>query len=146
MSASSSSVEENRAAVRRFYAALNTGDPAEVTRRAEELADPALTMHSPLAAGVTGPEGLVRGMLTLRRAFPDLRLDVQDVIAEGDRVVARAVVTGTHEGEHMGVAATGRRFEIDEVAVFRFRDTRAVEIWGVVDVFSQMRQLGVLPA
>jgi predicted ester cyclase len=146
MSAPPSSVERNRAAVRRFYAALNGGDPAEVTRRAEELADPALRMHSPLAEGQTGPAGLVEGMLMLRRAFPDLRLDVQDVIAEGDRVVARVVVTGTHQGEHMGVAPTGRRFTIDEIAVFGFRDAKAVEIWGVVDVFSQMRQLGVLSA
>lgn len=140
------STDENRAAVRRFYEALNTRDVERIERGVEEVADPQVQLHTAMAYGAAGVDGLKRGMLMLRRSFPDLHLDVQDVIAEGDRVMARVVVTGTHQGEHMGVAPTGRPFTIDEVAIFRFQDSRAVEIWGVVDVYSQMRQLGAIPA
>ena len=68
------------------------------------------------------------------------------MIAEGDRVVARNTVTGTHRGEHMGRPPTGRSVRYDEMFMARFADGRIAEIWGVVDVLSQMRQLGLIPA
>jgi steroid delta-isomerase-like uncharacterized protein len=79
----------------------------------------------------------------LRAAFPDLRVEINDLIAEGDKVVARNTVTGTHRGEFMGIPPTGRRVAYDEIFVVRFADGRIAETWGVVDLASLMRQLGV---
>jgi DNA-binding MarR family transcriptional regulator len=81
----------------------------------------------------------------LHRAFPDLRVTAEDVIAEGDKVVVRNSVTGTHQGEYMGVPPTGRSVTYDEIFIARFSDGRIAETWGVVDVLSQMRQLGAIP-
>lgn len=85
-------------------------------------------------------------MRLLLRAYPDLQLTVEDVIAEGDKVVGRNVVTGTHLGEHLGLAPTGKPVVYNEIFVFRVVDGRIAEIWGVADVFSQLRQLGAIPA
>lgn len=68
------------------------------------------------------------------------------MIAEGDKVVHRNTVTGTHQGEYRGVAPTGKPITYNEIFIFRFADGRVAEIWGVVDVLAQLRQLGVIPA
>jgi steroid delta-isomerase-like uncharacterized protein len=82
----------------------------------------------------------------LHRAFPDLHVTVEDLIAEGDKVVGRNSVTGTHQGEYMGLPPTGKSVTYNEIFIIRFVDGRIAETWGVVDVFSQMKQLGVIPA
>jgi predicted ester cyclase len=82
----------------------------------------------------------------LLRAFPDLQLDVKDLIGEDDKVVARIVVTGTHRGDYMGVEPTGKSIAYDEIFIFRFANGRVVETWGVVDIYAQIKQLGVIPA
>jgi steroid delta-isomerase-like uncharacterized protein len=82
----------------------------------------------------------------LHRAFPDLHITVEDVIAEGDKVVGRNSVTGTHQGEYMGLPPTGKPVAYNEIFIFRFVNGRIAETWGVVDVVSQMKQLGVVPA
>ena len=69
---------------------------------------------------------------------------VEDLIEEGDKVVGRNTVTGTHHGDYMGRPATGKTVRYDEIFIFRFVGGRIAETWGVVDVFSQMKQLGVL--
>ena len=88
-------------------------------------------------------EGVFAG---LRRAFPDLHIAVEDLIAEGDKVVSRDTVTGTHRGEYMGVPPTGKCIAYNEIFIVRFARGRIAETWGVVDVLSQMKQLGVIPA
>ncbi|WP_308280389.1 ester cyclase [Streptomyces lincolnensis] len=107
-------------------------------------ADPSVLFHAPVPMGETGARALKRVWEVLLRAFPDIHVAVEDVIAEGDRVVSRNTVTGTHRGEFRGLAPTGRAVRYDEIFVFRFEDGRIAEIWGVVDVFTQLRQLGVL--
>lgn len=81
----------------------------------------------------------------LHSAFPDLHVTVEDLIAEGDKVVGRNTVTGTHEGEYMGLKPTGRSITYNEIFIIRFADGRIAETWGVVDVLSQLRQLGAVP-
>jgi hypothetical protein len=66
------------------------------------------------------------------------------LIAEGDKVVGRTVVTGTQQGEFMGVAPTGKRVTYNEIFILRMADGRIIEVWGVVDIFAQMRQIGVI--
>jgi steroid delta-isomerase-like uncharacterized protein len=82
----------------------------------------------------------------LRRAYPDLHFTVEDLIAEDDKVVVRDSVTGTHRGEYMGIPATGKSVTYHKIFIFRFLIGRIVETWSVVDVLSQMRQLGAIPA
>jgi predicted ester cyclase len=82
----------------------------------------------------------------LLRAFPDLQVNVEDLIAEGDKIVSRNTVTGTQQGEYMGLPPTGKSVTYNEIFIFRFVNGRIAETWGVVDVLSQMRQLGVIQA
>jgi steroid delta-isomerase-like uncharacterized protein len=76
-------------------------------------------------------------------AFPDLTHEVQDLFSVEDRVVLRAVDTGTHRGEFMGIAPTGRSVEISVIAIFRFEDGRIAEIWEEADILGLLRQIGV---
>jgi predicted ester cyclase len=79
-----------------------------------------------------------------RASFPDVRMEVIDLIAEDDQVVGRFTCSATHLGEWLGHAPTGRRFEtIDEVSIYRFRDGRIVESWGLEDTLGRLEQLGL---
>jgi len=80
----------------------------------------------------------------LLHAYPDLHIQIEDLIVEGDRVARRTTVTGTHLSDYLGVPATGRPVRYDEVVIMRFADGRITESWAVVDVLAQLRQLGVL--
>jgi steroid delta-isomerase-like uncharacterized protein len=143
---STAEVAANKAAFKRFHDAANTGDLAVLTKTIDELVDPGAVIRTPLPIGATGADALKQVWAMLLRVYPDIHLTVQDVIAEDDKVVGRTTVTGTHQGEFMGVAATGKPVTYDEIFIFRFADGRVVETWGVVDVYSQMRQIGVIPA
>jgi len=82
----------------------------------------------------------------LLRAFPDLHVTVEDLIEEGDKVACRNTVTGTHQGEYKGLPPSGKSVTYNEIFICRFTGGKIAEIWGVVDVFSQMKQLGAIPA
>ena len=82
----------------------------------------------------------------LYRAFPDLHITIEDLIADGDKVVEKDTVTGTHLGEFNGLPPTGKSVAYTEIFIMRFVNGRIAEIWGVVDVFSQMKQLGMIQA
>jgi steroid delta-isomerase-like uncharacterized protein len=84
-----------------------------------------------------------RALLT---AFPDMRMDIEDLLASGDRAVARVMARATHQGEFMGVPPTGKRVEVELIDIMRFDDAGLVcEHWGVTDMLSLMQQLGVVP-
>ena len=75
-----------------------------------------------------------------------MRMDVEDLIADDDKTVARVTATATHQGEFMGVPPTGKRVEIQLIDIMRFDDDGLVcEHWGVADMLSLMQQLGVVP-
>jgi steroid delta-isomerase-like uncharacterized protein len=136
--------DHNKATLRRLQDALSSGDPEVLSATIDELAEPDVLIRTPLPIEATGADALKEVYARLHRAFPDLRVTVEDLIAEGDKVVARNSVTGTHRGEYMGVAPTGKPVAYDEIFIVRFRDGRIAETWGVVDVASQMRQLGLI--
>jgi steroid delta-isomerase-like uncharacterized protein len=136
----------NKATFTRFHDAVNRGDPRAIAATIDEIVEPDVQIRTPLPVESTGAQALEDVFAMLRRAFPDLRVSVEDLIAEGDRVVGRNVVTGTHRGPYMGLEPTGRSVRYDEIFIFRFVDGRIAETWGVVDVLSQMRQLGAVPA
>ena len=92
-------------------------------------------------------EGTLEFFRILLAAFPDMRMDVEDLIASEDKTVARVKVTATHQGEFMGVPPTDARVEIQLIDIMRFDDAGLVcEHWGVADMLSLMQQLGVVPA
>jgi predicted ester cyclase len=82
----------------------------------------------------------------LHSAFPDHHITIEVMVAEGDKVVMLNTYSGTHEGEFMGIAPTGKRFVQRQVHVMRFVDGKAVEHWGLRDDLGQMQQLGVIPS
>jgi len=92
-------------------------------------------------------EGTLDFFRTLLTAFPDLRMDVDDLITAGDKAVARVTVTGAHQGEFLGVPPTGVRVDFQLIDIMRFDAAGLVcEHWGVADMLSLMQQLGVVPA
>ncbi|MEU6772346.1 ester cyclase [Streptomyces sp. NPDC046759] len=134
----------NKATLARFHGAVNTGDLEIISKMVDELVAPDALFHAPVPTDMTGVRALKHVWAVLLRAFPDIHVATEDVIAEGDKVVARNTVTGTHRGEFQGVPPTGRSVTYGEIFVLRFEAGRIAEIWGVVDVLSQMRQLGAL--
>ena len=136
----------NKAAFRRFHDAMNSGDAELIAKAIDEVVEPDVLIRTPLPVQATGAQALKEVFARLHRAFPDLHVTVEDVVAEGDKVVSRNSVTGTHQGEYMGLPATGRPVAYNEIFIFRFVDGRIAETWGVVDVLAQMKQLGMLPA
>lgn len=77
-------------------------------------------------------------------SFPDMRMEIVQLVAEGDTVVGRLTCSATHTGEWRGQAASGRRFEnVDEVYFFSFEEGRIAEAWGIEDTLDRMRQLGL---
>ncbi|HTI77273.1 MAG TPA: ester cyclase [Mycobacterium sp.] len=143
---SSAEVAANKALFKRFHDAANTGDFELLARTIDDLVAPDAVIRTPLPIDVTGAEALKQIWAMLFTIYPDIHLTVEDVIAEGDKVVARNTVTGTHRGEFMGVAPTGKSVTYNEIFIFRFADGLVVETWGVVDVLAQMKQIGVVPA
>jgi predicted ester cyclase len=137
------SVEENKALFRRTYEELlNRGD-LDV---ADELVAPEFINHEAPPGRDRGPDSM-RGLATmLRTAFPDLRFEIEELVAEGDTVAGRLTMSGTHEGPLMGTPPTGRSVRQDHMHFVRFRDDKAVEHWGVRDDLGMMQQLGVIPA
>jgi predicted ester cyclase len=98
-----------------------------------------------LAAGEFA-QAAKRWVQPFQSAFPDFEIEIVDLIAEGDKVVAHFRCSGTHRGEWVGVPATGRRFEqVDEIYVFTVRDRKLVSAVGVEDNLTRMRQLGITP-
>jgi steroid delta-isomerase-like uncharacterized protein len=141
----STDYEANKAAIRRFQDATNTGDLELISTTIDEIVKPDALIRTPLPIEATGAQALKEVFSRLHRVFPDLQVTIEDLIAEGDKVASRNTVTGTHLGEYMGQPPTGKRVAYNEIFIFRFAGGRIAETWGVVDVFSQMRQIGVLP-
>lgn len=136
------SIEENKAIVRRYYERLwNAWDLALV----EELIASDITFRGSLAVTVSGREGFNRYVALVRAAFPDFHNAVEDLIAEGDKVVARLTYRGTHQGELFGIAPTGRPVAYAGVAIFRIVAGRIAEGWVMGDTLGLMRQLGAIP-
>ncbi len=135
----------NKATVRRLQDAMNTGDAELISQTIDEVFEPDVKQHTPFEA--TGAQTLKEMVFArLHRAFPDLHITVEDLIEEGDKVVERDTVTGTHQGEYNGLPPTGKSIAYNEIFIMRFVNGRIAEIWGVVDVFSQMKQLGMIQA
>lgn len=92
-------IERNKEAFRRFIEGMNTNDEAIIAKTIDDFVEPDAKIRTPLPIDVAGAAALKLVFTTLHRAYPDLHVAVEDMIAEGDKVVARNVVSGTHQGE-----------------------------------------------
>lgn len=136
----------NKATFRRFTDAMNTGDAEIMSKTIDEIVEPDAVIRTPLPLKTTGAQKLKDVFARLHQVYGDLHVTIEETIAEGDKVVSRNSVTGIHKGAYMGVAPTGKSVTYNEVFIVRFAGGRIAETWGIVDVFSQMQQLGVIPA
>jgi steroid delta-isomerase-like uncharacterized protein len=130
------------ATLRHAFDLFNAGDIEGFgDNLAEDFVD-----HEPVP-GIPPTKAGTKDLLTgMRAGFPDMRFDVEDILADGDKVVARLHVTGTQTGSFMGIPATGRKIDVAAIDIVRFADDGlAHEHWGVMDVMSIMQQLGVVP-
>ncbi len=134
------SAEQNKAIVRQAYDAINRNDLDAL----DEMVASDVTDHDPAPGQGPGLEGVKDYFSSLHAAFPDVHMDVEDMIAEGDKVVARISVSGTHQGEFMGIAPTGNRVTITGIDILRITDGKVVEHWGKFDDLGMMQQLGVM--
>ncbi len=138
--------EDYKMLARRAFAELaNTGNMALV----DELVAQGFVRHD-LGGGpdIRGPQGVKLFVAALRTAFPDIETTVEDIIAEGDKVVVRFTARGTHKGTFQGIAPTGRQFTITGINIYRIEAGKAAETWQLMDALGLMQQLGVvtLPA
>ena len=137
------STEQNKAISRRADEELFNDGNLDV---ADELFAADFLYHDPTSGEAwRGPEGVKRYVRMFRTAFPDLRLTVEDQVAEGDNVAYRWTAHGTHRGELLGVAPTGRRVTLTGIAIARVVDGKIREMWENTDALGLMRQLGGLP-
>jgi steroid delta-isomerase-like uncharacterized protein len=136
------SADENKAIVQSAVEAFNRGDWDAVDRLfAVDYVD-----HDPSRAGLPpGPEGVKQAWSMFRAALPDLQGAIEDMIAEGDKVVVRGVVRGTHQGELMGIPPTGRQVTVTLIDINRIEGDKLVERWAEQDNLGMMQQLGVIP-
>jgi steroid delta-isomerase-like uncharacterized protein len=127
--------------VGKLYEAFNAGD----LRTLDALLADAFVEHEDTPGIPPTKEGLKQFVSMLRRAFPDALFQVADIAAEGDKVWARVVVTGTQRGEYFGIPPTGKSIRIEVFDICRIARNQIVEHWGLSDQMGLMRQLGVLP-
>jgi len=97
-------------------------------------------------APVYGPAGFKVFWRNMRAALPDVQISIEDTVVEGDRVVVRVVLEGTHRGEGLGVSPTGRRVKIAGIVLVQFADGRIIRGWNSWDQLGLLQQLGAIPA
>jgi steroid delta-isomerase-like uncharacterized protein len=138
------STEENKAIVRQMVEEIfNQGDMS----RADELLAPDFVEHEELPPGIPpGPEAPKQMFTMLHTAFPDFKATINDIIAEGDKVVVYMTWTGTQRGEFMGIPPTGKSISIGVLDILRIAGGQVAEHWGLMDRMAMMEQLGVIPA
>jgi steroid delta-isomerase-like uncharacterized protein len=136
-------VEANKELARRFFhAAWNEGDMQMI----DELTKPDAIDHSTVKGKTeTGSESFKQIVSMFRAAMPDIHLTIEDEIAEGDKVVHRWSLHGTHTGELMGVPPTGKQVAFTGTTIVRIKDGKITERWANVDELDMLQQLGVVP-
>ncbi len=112
----------------------------------DEFFGPDFVDHFAMPGFPAGLEGVKARHAALFAAFPDIQSTVEDMIAEGDKVVARLTMRGTHKGEFLGIPATGKQLTVSAIDIMRIVDDKIVEHWVEVDMLGMMQQLGVIPA
>jgi len=136
------SLDENRAIVTRYVYEVNKQNYDAF----DEFVDPAFVDHDPIPGQLPGIPGLKAAYRMFSDAFPDVWFTFEDLIAEGDLVVGRGVIEGTHKGNFMGMAPpTGKRLHWTGTRMFRVKNGKVTEGWINLDFLGLLQQLGVIP-
>ena len=136
------SAEENKAIVRRFVDEVQSAGNIDAI---DELCSPEFVNHSAPPGMPANCEGVKLVTAMFRQAFPDSYFTVEDMVAEGDKVVSRKTFHGTHQGEFMGIPPTGKRVSIGLIDIVRIADGQVVEHRSIGDNLGMLQQLGVIP-
>jgi steroid delta-isomerase-like uncharacterized protein len=139
------SVREIKALARRVFEENNKGKAAAMAVMDELYAADFVVHGSTEGEDIRGLRNVKHSMSEYLNAFPDLHYALDDLIVEGDKVVVRCTVTGTHKGEFMGVPPTNRKVKLQAIAIDRVVGGKIVEEWGLSDTLGLMQQLGVVP-
>ena len=135
------SLQENKGIVRHVVDLINQGKLEQV--KEHYISD--FSNHDPSAPTVRDREALMQNFAARRAAFPDGRITIEDMVAEGDQVAERWTYQGTHNGKLMGIPATGKEVSITGITIYRIAGGKAAECWSNYDSLGVMRQIGVIP-
>jgi steroid delta-isomerase-like uncharacterized protein len=135
-------LSDNIEIIMRFERAFRTGDSATI----DELCDPGLVDHNPAPDHEPTLAGFKQKIAGFAAIFPDLDEDMQDIIAGGDTVATRWVVTGSQQQEFMGIPAAGQMIRVEGMNFYRLKDGRVTDIWTQFDGLGLMQQLGAIPS
>jgi steroid delta-isomerase-like uncharacterized protein len=136
------STEENKALTDRFAEAWIEGDLAAM----DELLAPNFVNHAAVPGVTPDREGYKKFATMHHTGFPDFDVKVEDVVAEGDKVARRVTWTGTHKGNYMGIAPTGKQVKVTVITIERIEGGKIAEQWGEADMLGLIQQLGVMPS
>jgi steroid delta-isomerase-like uncharacterized protein len=112
----------------------------------DEIIAPGYTLHKPPTGFSPDLAGLKQILTPMRSAFPDLKVTVQDVIAEGDKVVQRRTFEGTHKGAFFGIPPTGKSVSVSQIIVSKVAGGKIVEEWAETDFLGMLQQVGAAPS
>ena len=136
--------ESNKSLIKRFVAEYQTGNDQQVLR---DTVSPRMVNRTPMTADPQGGVDEVKGIFDMfHAAFGDFAVEINDQLAEGDKVMTYKTFTGTHTGDLFGIPPTGRPVRFDVMDIVRIADGQIVEHWGLVDQLGLLRQLGAVPA
>jgi steroid delta-isomerase-like uncharacterized protein len=133
---------DNIEIITRFEHAFRAADQATI----DELCDPCLVDHNPAPDEEPTLAGFKQKVAGFKAIFPDLEEDLQDIIASGETVATRWVVTGSQQQEFMGIPASGQAIRVEGMNFYRLKDGRVTDIWTQFDGVALMQQLGAIPA
>ena len=134
-------MSDNKATMLRVYDEIfSQGDLDKI----DELLADDFVEHEELPPGIPPGKGAPKALMSMMHdAFPDFHVTVEEMLEDGDKVITRARFSGTHQGEFMGIPATGKTFDIAVIDIVEFRDGKGVAHWGVMDMAAMMQQLGI---
>ena len=135
--------EKNKAIIRRFWEEVFNGRKLSLI---EELFTTDWVYHGVGGQNIYGLKGLKEFLADYHNAFPDIQVKVENLIAEGDKVVSHVISHGTHKGELMGIAPTGKQVTVPVICISRFVDDKIGEDWEIIDLFGMLQQLDVIPS
>ena len=136
--------EENKALARRSWEVVTQASLDTLKDALAEVYADDFILHE-AGEDIVGIEGLTQFVSMMRSALPNLRITLEDDMAEGDKVVTRWIGQGTHQGELMGIAPTGSQVTITGITIHRIEDTKIVEEWSNWDALGLMHQIGAVP-
>jgi steroid delta-isomerase-like uncharacterized protein len=137
------SIEENKNLVRRWWEALNQGNALDII---DEVYASDYVLHDPsVTEPVRGVQGVREFITSVVTGFPDARYTIENLVAEGDKVVQHISTQGTHQGEFQGIPATGKPVAIWAMVISRIENNKIVEEWQLFDALGMMQQMGVIP-